>query len=115
MIRKTRIRFGKCVGGWKFQLLSFYHWRTRPQSATAERRQVLTMRIKGFFKASDGTYGYRRIHADLVAAAIQCSPELVRQIMRQEELIPLPMLQERSLLVTSPTFTLGKVSSTWPP
>jgi putative transposase len=76
----------------------FYHWRARPQSATAERRQGLTMRIKGFFKASDGTYGYRRIHADLVAARIECSPELVRQIMRQEELIS---CQPRQFRVTT--------------
>lgn len=60
---------------------------SRPQSATAARRDALTERIKHFFTGSDGTYGYRRIHADLTAESTQCSPELVRQIMRREGLI----------------------------
>lgn len=65
----------------------FYHWLKRPQSATAARRDALAAHIEGFFKASDGTYGYRRVHADLAAASIECSPELVRKIMRDEDLI----------------------------
>jgi putative transposase len=65
----------------------FYHWLTRPQSATAARREVLTQRVHHFFEASDGTYGYRRIHADLAGENTECSPELVRQIMRSEGLV----------------------------
>ena len=65
----------------------FYHWVTRPQSATAARRNVLVGRIQHFFEESDGTYGYRRIHADLVAEQTECSRELVRQIMRQLGLV----------------------------
>lgn len=60
----------------------------RPQSATAARREVLAGRIRHFFTDSDGTYEYRRIHADLSAESVECSPELVRQIMRQENLVP---------------------------
>ena len=65
----------------------FYHWRGRPQSATAARREALSARVEHFFAASDGTYGYRRIHADLVDENTECSPELVRQIMRTQGLI----------------------------
>ena len=65
----------------------FYHWRSRPQSATAARREVLTARVRHFFAASDGTYGYRRIHADVVDEGSECSPELVRHIMRDEGLV----------------------------
>jgi len=65
----------------------FYHWLARPKSATAARREALTARVKHFFDASDGTYGYRRIHADLVGEDTLCSPELVRQIMRNEGLV----------------------------
>ena len=65
----------------------FYHWLSRPTSATAARRQALTARVRHFFQASDGTYGYRRIHADLVNEGTECSPELVRQIMRAEGLV----------------------------
>ena len=57
----------------------FYHWLARPQSATSARREALTERIHYFFEESDGTYGYRRIHADLAAEQTECSPELVRQ------------------------------------
>ena len=65
----------------------FYHWLSRPQSATTVRREALTARVRHFFDASDGTYGYRRIHADLVDEGTECSPELVRQIMCNEHLI----------------------------
>lgn len=65
----------------------FYHWLSRPQSATAARRDTLTAQVRAFFAASDATYGYRRIHADLADAGTECSPELVRQIMRTEDLV----------------------------
>jgi len=31
---------------------------------------------------SDGTYGYRRVHADLAAWGVPVGPELVRSVMR---------------------------------
>ena len=40
------------------------------------------------FTDSDGTYGYRRVHADLLDWGHPCSPELVRDLMRQLELVP---------------------------
>ena len=66
----------------------FYHWRSRPVSATAARRAELAARVRHFFEESEGTYGYRRIHADLADEGTECSPELARQIMRQEGLVP---------------------------
>ncbi len=65
----------------------FYDWLDRPESATAARREALTRRIKHYFAKTDETYGYRRIHADLVDEGIECSPELVRQVMRTEGLV----------------------------
>src|SRR5699024_7153094 len=76
----------------------FYDWVTRRQSATAARREALAARIRHFFTASDGTYGYRRIHADLADEGTECSPELVRQIMRDEHLVP---CQPRPFRVTT--------------
>ena len=76
----------------------FYHWLARPQSATAARRGALTARVRHFFEASHGTYGYRRIHADLAGEDTECSPELVRQIMREEHLTP---CQPRPFRVTT--------------
>ena len=49
---------------------------------------ALAQRIRVFFDAAHGTYGYRRIHADLHSADVECSPELVRSIMREHELVP---------------------------
>ena len=43
--------------------------------------------MRHFFAATDGTYGYRRIHTDLVDEGTECSQELVRQIMRSEGLV----------------------------
>ncbi|WP_116420153.1 IS3 family transposase [Subtercola boreus] len=76
----------------------FYDWLKRPQSATAARREVLAGRVHHFFTTSDGTYGYRRIHADLMDEGVECSPELVRQIMRHEHLVP---CQPRPFRVTT--------------
>jgi hypothetical protein len=51
------------------------------------RRRALTARIQHYFEESEGTYGYRRIHADLAAEQTGCSPGLVRQIMRYKGLV----------------------------
>lgn len=85
--------------GWLMVSTSgFYDWLKRPESATAARRAKLTKRIHFFFTKSDGTYGYRRIHADLKDEGTECSPELVRQIMRDENLVP---CQPRPFRVTT--------------
>jgi transposase InsO family protein len=66
----------------------FYEWRDRPASATAERREELRSLVTRSFEASDGTYGYRRVHADLAAWGRCCGPELVRTLMRELDLVP---------------------------
>jgi putative transposase len=66
----------------------FYEWRSRDESFTARRREELKKLIVAAFEASDGTYGYRRVHADLVAGGRACGPELVRALMRELDLQP---------------------------
>ncbi len=66
----------------------FYEWRDRPASATARRRDDLRLLIATSFEDSDGTYGYRRVHADLADWGVVCGPELVRSLMRQMGLEP---------------------------
>jgi transposase InsO family protein len=66
----------------------FYAWRSRPISATAERREELEVIIRHIFDESDGTYGYRRIHAALTRMDVQVGPELVRGLMRKLDLVP---------------------------
>jgi len=65
----------------------FYEWRERPASATAQRRELLKVKIAALFEASDGTYGYRRIHAQLVRGGEQVGPELVRRLMQDLGLV----------------------------
>jgi putative transposase len=94
----------------------FYHWLARPQSVTAASREALTVRVRHFFKAADGTYGYRRIHADLADENTECSPELVRQTMRAEGLMRKPRRTCRtSSGGTSPRIVLGSSSSATSP
>lgn len=66
----------------------FYDWCSRPVSATAARRHELEVLVAGVFAGSDGTYGYRRVHAELVRGQVVCSPELVRAVMRDLNLYP---------------------------
>ncbi|SNS86312.1 Transposase InsO and inactivated derivatives [Actinomadura mexicana] len=66
----------------------FYEWRSRPLSATAERRERLKTLIEAIFAANHETYGYRRVHAVLARSGEEASPELVRQLMRELGLQP---------------------------
>ena len=49
----------------KVSRAGFYEWRDRAPSATAVRRERLAALVKFAFEHSDGTSGYRRIHAQL--------------------------------------------------
>jgi putative transposase len=66
----------------------YYEWRDRPASATAVRRDRLKLLITAAFDASDGTYGHRRVHAQLARWGQAASPELVRALMRDLDLVP---------------------------
>jgi putative transposase len=66
----------------------FYGWRNSPESATAKRRGELALIITKSFNESNETYGYRRVHADLVAWGVLAGPELVRSVMRELDLVP---------------------------
>lgn len=66
----------------------FYEWRSRPESATAQRRDRLRLMIREIFAANHETYGHRRVHAVLVRSGERVSPELVRVLMRDLGLVP---------------------------
>jgi transposase InsO family protein len=65
----------------------FYEWRGRPASATFERRATLTVLVREVFDDYDGTYGHRRVHAQLGREGVDAGVELVRSIMRAEGLV----------------------------
>jgi putative transposase len=67
----------------KVSTSGFYEWRDRPESATAARRDRLALLIETVFTDSDGTYGHRRIHAQLARWGEPASLELVRALMRE--------------------------------
>ena len=66
----------------------YYDWKSRPQSAAAERRELLKIKIRALFELNNEEYGYRRMHAALVRGGEQCCPELVRDLMRELGLEP---------------------------
>jgi len=65
----------------------FYEWRSRPESATAKRREELKLLITKAFGDSDGTYGYRRIWWQLARWGAHAGLELVRALMRELGLV----------------------------
>jgi putative transposase len=65
----------------------YYEWRSRPESATAKRREELKLVIKKAFDDSDGTYGYRRIWWQLARWGVRAGAELVRGLMRELGLV----------------------------
>jgi putative transposase len=77
-----------CMCGWLGVSKSgFYEWRSRPDSATAKRREGLKLLIKKAFDDSDGTYGYRRIGQQLARWGVRAGLELVRALMRELGLV----------------------------
>jgi putative transposase len=66
----------------------FYEYLNREPSNTTRRRERLLVLVKAiFFQESRGTYGYRRVHAAVLRAGEQASPELVRALMVSADLV----------------------------
>jgi hypothetical protein len=68
----------------------YYRYRKRPTSSTQLRRRWLTGLIREIHIASRGTYGYRRIHAELTSGMIPCSSRLVSVLMTKAGIGGLP-------------------------
>ena len=64
----------------------FYAWKDRPPSSTAVRRAELAGEVRRVHEASNGTAGYRKVHAQLVADGIDVCDRVVREIMADEGL-----------------------------
>ncbi len=77
-----------CMCRWlRVSKSGFYEWRSRPESATAKRREELKLLITKAFDDSDGTYGYRRIWWQLARWGAHAGLELVRALMRELGLV----------------------------
>lgn len=67
---------------------SGYHdFKTRPASDRAGRRAQLEQLVRFSFTESDETYGYRRVHADLLGWGYDVDDDTVRLIMRDLGLV----------------------------
>lgn len=66
----------------------FYEWLSRPASPTAQWRERLKPLIVKAFTDSDGRYGYRRIQEQLARWGQLCHRDVVRDLMRELDLVP---------------------------
>lgn len=64
----------------------FYAWRRRTPSATARRREWLAGEVARVFGASNGVFGYRKVHAQLADEGIVVCDRLVRDLMAEQGL-----------------------------
>ena len=85
--QKANFRIVKMCEWAEVSTSGYYEWRDRPASATAIRRGHLKTLIIAIFTLSDETYGYRRVHAQFVRPGEQVSAELVRELMRELDLV----------------------------
>jgi transposase InsO family protein len=65
----------------------YYAWRERRPSRRAGEDAMLLAQIRAIFTASRGSYGYRRVHAQL-AARQPCGRDRVARLMRASGLQP---------------------------
>ena len=64
----------------------YYAWRKRGPSQRQLENERLWSQIQMVYKRSRGTYGYRRVHATLVANGISCGVQRVRRLMQRRKL-----------------------------
>lgn len=65
----------------------YYEWLDRAPSPAARRRELLADKIGALFEAFGGTYGYRRIHAELLRIGERVGAELVRALTSELGLV----------------------------
>jgi putative transposase len=84
----------------------FYEYIDREPSNIKRRRERLLVLIKEIlFEESRGTYGYRRVHAAVLRAGEQASPELVRALMVSAGLVAYQPRPFRTTTVADPAAT----------
>jgi phage shock protein PspC (stress-responsive transcriptional regulator) len=77
----------------------YYDWRTRPPSTRLVRHVWLTEQIQAVHQASFGTYGSRRVHAELrLGLGIAVGHGAVELLMRRAGLVGLPGRKRRRVV-----------------
>lgn len=65
---------------------SYYAWLKRPETGRKKEDDILTIEIKRIHKESDGTYGSRRITAQLKKEGIACGKNRVSRLMNNNNI-----------------------------
>ena len=86
----------------------YYAWRTRPESARAQRDRALIAEIRRVHEVSKGIYGSPRIHAALVASGVRAGRHKVARLMRSEQLKGCPKRRIRVTTQRDPAHRVAK-------
>jgi putative transposase len=81
-----RVPYAVCCAILEVSVSWLYKWLDRPATARQQRRGELDAEVLKLFKASKGTYGSPRIHADLLEAGWTISVNTVADSMRRQGL-----------------------------
>lgn len=65
---------------------SYYAWLKRPQPYRKKEDSILTIEIKRIHRESGGTYGFRRITAQLNKEGVACGKNRVCRLMKQNHI-----------------------------
>jgi putative transposase len=81
----------------------FYDWKTRPPSQRSVDDAVLLEHIAASHRQSRGTYGARRVHADLrLGLGIRCGRKRIERLMRAHALVGVTRRRRRFRAVRNP-------------
>jgi putative transposase len=81
----------------------FYDWRNRPPSQRDRDDAVLLEHIAASHRQSRGTYGARRVHADLrLGLGIRCGRKRVERLMRHHALVGVTRRRPRGCTIRNP-------------
>jgi putative transposase len=80
----------------------YYAWRKRPLSARARTDLELTAKIQTIHKASRGTYGAPRVHAELAATGHQVGRKRVARLMRGARIVGVSRRRQFTTTVRDP-------------
>lgn len=69
----------------------YYAWLTRPESDRARQDRRLLVHVRAAHAQSKGTYGARRVHAELAATGVPVGRSRVARLMRQDGLRTSPI------------------------
>ena len=64
----------------------FYGWLTRRRSARSRSDEDLAAKVRASFRASDRTYGARRVWHDMIAEGVACGLHRIERLMRLQGL-----------------------------